>query len=401
MTTFPTLTPSSRTFTPGEYPHSAFTGMSGVQNRVRNSNVMLSSQLRLTFAAISESEMLSILTHYQGQQGTFQSFPLPTAIWSGVSSINDYQLSGYGWRYIEPPSVSDAMCANAYDVELTLETVPPEGTAIAGLDFLVLARLVAGTAAAQFSFNVDVSLAAGSATADATMLGFDGSVAVALAAGTATAGSGGDPNFADVSLLLHMDGSNGSTTFTDSSSNNHTMSINDGTVTITTGQSVFGGASADFTVGGDLRTPTSSAFTFDGDFTVELWARRTATTGTVDTLVGSTSTETTLMIRPGSSFPGFFFRGTAFATGFAMTLNTWHHLAMVRNGSTVTAYKDGVSIGSITDANTATCNRLAFGDSGTVNGRYFKGQIDEVRVTKGVARYTANFTPPTAPFPDS
>jgi hypothetical protein len=198
-------------------------------------------------------------------------------------------------------------------------------------------------------------------------------------------------------LLLHMDGSNGSTTFTDSSSNAHAMTINDGVVTITTAQSKFGGASGEFA--GDLRTPASSVFTFDADFCIELWARQTGTTGSYDTLV-SASSESQLMLRPGGANPGFFFgSGSPFATGFALTLGIWQHVAMVRSGSTVTAYVDGVNIGTTTSSATITCEYLIFGDS-SVSGRYFKGQIDEVRVTKGNARYTANFTPPTAAFPN-
>jgi hypothetical protein len=197
-------------------------------------------------------------------------------------------------------------------------------------------------------------------------------------------------------LLLHMDGSNGSTAFTDSSSNAHAMTINNGVVTITTAQSKFGGASGEFA--GDLRTPTSSVFTFDADFTIELWARRTGTTGSFDTLV-SASDELQLMIRPSGNNPGFFFGGSQFAAGFALTLDTWQHVAMVRSGSTVAAYVDGVNIGTTTSSATVTCDFLIFGDS-SVGVRYFKGQIDEVRVTKGNARYTANFTPPTAAFPN-
>jgi hypothetical protein len=198
-------------------------------------------------------------------------------------------------------------------------------------------------------------------------------------------------------LLLHMDGSNGSTTFTDSSSNAHAMTIDDGVVTITTAQSKFGGASGEFA--GDLRTPASSVFTFDADFTIELWARRTGTTGGFDTLV-SASVESQLMIRPGGDDPGFFFGGygSKFAPGFALTLDTWQHVAMVRSGSTVTAYVDGVNIGTTTSSATITCEYLIFGDS-SVSGRFFKGQMDEVRVN-GTARYTANFTPPTAAFPN-
>jgi hypothetical protein len=198
-------------------------------------------------------------------------------------------------------------------------------------------------------------------------------------------------------LLLHMDGSNGSTTFTDSSSNQHAMSIQNGAVTITTAQSKFGGASGEFN--GRLRTPTSSVFTFNGDFTIELWARRTGSNGSFDTLV-SAANESSLMMRPGGANPGFFFdSGNPFATGFALTVNTWQHVAMVRSGSTVTAYVDGVSIGAITSSATVTCDFLMFGDS-SVSPRYFKGQIDEVRVTNGKAHYTSAFIPPSAAFPN-
>jgi len=199
-------------------------------------------------------------------------------------------------------------------------------------------------------------------------------------------------------LLLHMNGSNGSTTFTDSSSNAHAMSINGGIVTITTAQSKFDGASGEFN--GRLSTPTSSVFTFGGDFTIELWARRTGNNGNYDTLV-SASSESSLMMRPGGADPGFFFGGygSQFARGFALTLDTWQHVAMVRSGSTVTAYVDGVSIGAITSSATVTCDFLMFGDS-SAGPRYFKGQIDEVRVTNGKAHYTSAFTPPSAAFPN-
>lgn len=208
MAAFPTLNPSSRTYSPGEYPHSPFTGMSGVQNRVRNSNVMVASQLRLAFVGITEAQMLSILAHYQGQLGSFQSFGLPSAIWSGTDDPANYQLSGYGWRYIEPPSVSDAMCADAYDVELALETVPPEGTALLGLNSIVQFSIVGGIATAANGANLTVtvsieygagvaaglaetvsaSLAAGAATTDATPPAFNRLVAWNITGGTATGG---------------------------------------------------------------------------------------------------------------------------------------------------------------------------------------------------------------------
>jgi hypothetical protein len=136
MATFPTLVPSGRSYTPGEYPHTAFDPYSGFQNRVRHSNVMLSSSLRLRFTALSEANMLSILSHYQGQLGGFESFDLPTSIWSGVGAVIDYQLDNYRWRYTEPPSVEDVYCGR-HNVELALETVPPDGVVVNGFEITV------------------------------------------------------------------------------------------------------------------------------------------------------------------------------------------------------------------------------------------------------------------------
>lgn len=185
MATFPTLTPSSRTFTPGEFPHSVFAGMSGATSQVRNSNVMLSSQLRLTFVGITEVQMLTILSHYQDQRGGFQSFLLPTSIWSGVSTISDYQLTSYGWVYTQPPTVTDAMCADAYDVELTLESVPPEGTAVGGLNYVVLATIASGTVAAANGFSLVVTTKIENGVGAAA--GLAESIAVSLTAGSVTA----------------------------------------------------------------------------------------------------------------------------------------------------------------------------------------------------------------------
>jgi len=179
MSTFPTLIPSTRTFTPGIYPHTAFVGMSGKANRVRNSNAMLQSQLRLTFMAITEAQMLSILTHYNGQQGSFLSFPLPSAAWSG-GTASDLELSGYGWIYREPPTVEDLMCGG-HNVELVLETVPPEGTALLGLDLTVRLLLTPGTAAAAAGAALSMTYSLVDGQIDPA--GINGTIVYSLSAG--------------------------------------------------------------------------------------------------------------------------------------------------------------------------------------------------------------------------
>jgi hypothetical protein len=226
MATFPALTPATRAFTPGEYPHTPFSTYNGLQNRVRHSNVMLSSSLRLSFIALAEADMLSILSHYQGQFGSFESFTLPSSIWSGVTTISDYELTDYRWRYTDPPSVDDVYCGR-YNVELALETVPPEGAFVGAVELYVLYSLAGGAAAAASGLqqtitltldaegfvvpgldesitasigaangiiaSVAFSLAAGTAGVAGNAVGLDESITLSLAGGTATGGSGGGP----------------------------------------------------------------------------------------------------------------------------------------------------------------------------------------------------------------
>lgn len=233
MAVFPSLTPATRAFTPGEYPHTPFTTYNGLQNRVRHSNVMLSSSVRLSFIALAEADMLSILSHYQGQFGSFESFTLPSSIWSGVTTISDYQLTDYRWRYTEAPTVDDVYCGR-YNVELTLETVPPEGRFVGGTELLVLYSLAGGTAAAANGLQQSItltlategfavpgldesitasigaangiiasvvfSLDAGVPAFDGNAVGLDESITLSLAGGTATGGSGGGPATGEASF---------------------------------------------------------------------------------------------------------------------------------------------------------------------------------------------------------
>lgn len=144
MTAFPALVPSSRTFTPGEYPATAFSGYSGAQNRVRHSNVFLAAQLRLSFVGLNQSEMLDIWNHYNGRRGEFRSFELPAEVVS-YGGITDYVPGTYLWRYAGPGSVEDLPCGG-HNVSLTLETVPPSAASVVGAQLFISLRLSLGAA---------------------------------------------------------------------------------------------------------------------------------------------------------------------------------------------------------------------------------------------------------------
>ena len=208
-----------------------------------------------------------------------------------------------------------------------------------------------------------------------------------------------DPDFANVSLLLHGDGTNGSTTIVDSSSSPKTVTAV-GDAQISTTQSKFGGSSLAFDGAGDVLTiPSNTAFAFGtGDFTVEAWVYHT---GNINEAILSFNSFHFLY---GISGQLRFFNATSPSVIDATVSyidNAWTHVAAVRSGTTVTLYQNGVNVGSGTSSvNYANDQNVNVGSYvGTAS--FWEGYIDDLRVTKGVARYTANFTPPTAPFPDA
>ena len=220
-----------------------------------------------------------------------------------------------------------------------------------------------------------------------------------------------DPNFAFNSLLLHGNGTNGSTTITDSSPTPKTVTAV-GNAQISTAQSKFGGASIAFDGSGDwLTVPDGNEFTFGSEnFTIEAWIYNN-TTGQFKHIVGQGSSNATA-----ASF--YFFKTSANklaglvqsgSTSYTATsssdlpLNLWTHVAFVRNGGTTTVYINGVAEGTANVTGITVndlSNQVRVGAAGEFTSDTWNGYIDDLRITKGVARYTANFTPPTAPFPD-
>ena len=214
-------------------------------------------------------------------------------------------------------------------------------------------------------------------------------------------------------LLLHMDGSEFSTLFVDSSSVAKTVTAING-AKITTTQSTFGGASGTFDGIDDYLTVSDSAdWDFgSGDFTVDCWVRLNdlSASSTIFSQGPDFSNEIDWSIHPTSNVA----RIDVYSGGsplmrlnfdFIPTINTWYHLALVRNGNVWNMYVDGVAAtknlfaGSYSITIPNYTSNLYIGTA--INGAYwFKGQMDEVRISKGIARFTSNFTPPTAQYSD-
>ncbi|MEI8251268.1 MAG: hypothetical protein WCF98_08890 [Synechococcus sp. ELA057] len=164
MSDFPTLTPASRTFSPGDYPSTTFGAISGTENRVRHSNVVVGSTFKLEFTALTEAEMLSILTHYEETTGSYGAFYLSAEVLAGVSVTSDYTLSGFAWSYLEPPLVVDYPCGG-HDVTVTLGTATAPVTDPSPRLFTVSISLTAGTAAAANGIAKTISFTISPGTA--------------------------------------------------------------------------------------------------------------------------------------------------------------------------------------------------------------------------------------------
>ena len=221
-----------------------------------------------------------------------------------------------------------------------------------------------------------------------------------------------DPYSTNVSLLLHMNGSNGSTTFTDNSTSALTVTAY-GNAQISTAQSQFGGASGYFDGTGDyLGIPdTASGFAFGtGDFTMEWWFRSNATNAYCAMVTRPYSGNGGILISlngsTGNGAPEVYWREytnglfcASSTTGY--NDNAWHHFAFVRSGTTVYMFIDGAQKASKTGVSTSVgSSTLYVGDDREYATRTYTGYIDELRITKGVARYNAAFTPSATAFPN-
>lgn len=175
-----------------------------------------------------------------------------------------------------------------------------------------------------------------------------------------------------------------------------------GTAQVDTAQSKFGGAS--LLLDGDsdyISTPNSTDFDVgSGDFTIDFWVRFNSVTDCTFLNNGNGNYGVRVFFESNNLKTTIYYD-----TGFGLNLSgswtpsdsTWYHIALVRNGATTSLYADGTSVASDTSQTMRTPNYcLVVGRNGPNNNGYFNGWIDEFRFTKGLARWTANFTPPSA-----
>lgn len=305
-----------------------------------------------------------------GQFSTGPAAPLPGADLSSVASIESAGVT------VSPPTTFTGGASIQGGV-FTL-VGPMSGAAITG---------AASLSGGVLSIPVQ-QIQAGSITATASIQG-----------GQFIQGET-DPHFASVVLLMHCEGANNSTVFTDSSAFAHSISAVGGAV-ISTAEQAIGSSSLSFPNSfAALALPTSTSLVLDGDYTIEWRIRHSTTNNMQDRKYYFSQYPANTQIAYSISDGGLFIFPPSQVLSITLSAATWTALALSKTGSMLGWFKDGQLLGSTT--NSSTLN-LSGGRIGNIfNGlESFTCHYDEIRITKGVGRYTANYTVRATAFPDA
>jgi hypothetical protein len=213
-------------------------------------------------------------------------------------------------------------------------------------------------------------------------------------------------------VLLHLDGANGSTTFTNSSNLVSVITFTPTNATISTSQSKFGGASGFFNgTNASLVTPQVYDYLHlaSHDFTIDFWIYVNSFTGTSQKILYSNNAAVNsggmdINIHAGSNTVRADFyndSGVAFIqlVSSAISAGAWVHVAITRSGSVFRLFINGTMSASSTFGNSVggRTNPLYIGRKpGTTD--FLNAYLDEMRILKGTAAWTSSFTPPTSAY---
>jgi hypothetical protein len=223
---------------------------------------------------------------------------------------------------------------------------------------------------------------------------------------TVTTSTGEGVLFANNVLLIHADGTNNQNnhTFLDSSNNNFTITRNGNATQGSFSPFSQTGWSAFFDGTGDYLTVADNAALQmgSGDFTIEFWMQPTSTG--VATVFGKGFSGSGAILMQTLSTSGrieLWVNGSLVITESSGTYspNNWYHIAVVRSGTSLVLYRNGVSTGSVTNSvNLNSTASLGIGGDPTNLGYTFTGYISNFRMVKGSALYTTTFTTPASPL---
>jgi hypothetical protein len=217
-----------------------------------------------------------------------------------------------------------------------------------------------------------------------------------------------DTQWNNVPILMGFDSRDANVRFINES-DSALVGTASGNAQVDTAQSKFGGASLLLDGSNDFVSfeHDSLISVGNGDMTVEAWVRRAATKlqCIAAKKPGAGSSEWALFISAANQLIGQAFSSSAAVINITstatLTINTWHHVAFTRSGTTWRIFVDGNLEASATESAATASNALdmLIGRDLAFPARDFNGHIDEFRFTAGHARYTATFTPPSAAFP--
>ena len=208
-------------------------------------------------------------------------------------------------------------------------------------------------------------------------------------------------------LLLHCDGTDASTTFDDSSGNGRSVSAVATAQVDTDVVDAFGGNNGILSCDGNSDyldvTDFAELDLASDDFTFDFWVRFNNTSGNQGffTRQSGGSSYFYLALESGSiRFRDYIIDTVNFSRSYSFSIDTWYHIAVLRYGNVVKLFVNGEQQGadvSCTGSFIARTTNLYIGAFPLAN-YWLNGYIDEFRFSRGIARWTSNFTPPTSPY---
>jgi hypothetical protein len=396
MSTFPALIPSDRRFVAGRYPNERHPVLRGTETRVRLSSVMVESRLRLLYKGAPATDAVAVRDHYNGQRGVFLPFDIPAEVLEGLDDAEDLTLDGYKWRYIARPRIVDRPIpgasppANTYDIEIQLESVPPENTIVSGARLRARSILYPGSPERGAFFRTFATITAGIAAA-VDEITAAGAFLTSTATITAGAASAEDdvPDYSDKRLAILFEGADGSDDFVDSGASGVTIIPTNATITTST--------AGEGTSSGNFVRASPSTLYFDplaslnfgtGDFALRFKGRLATLPGSSDAYTvirGLATFDSTVLAIQIINGPKLRFTlpwlGTSIATSdLAVDVDEWHDYKVSRTGTTISLEVDDVEQGSATFASVVNLGAggTAIGSDGSGSG--FNGQLDAIIV---------------------
>jgi hypothetical protein len=204
-------------------------------------------------------------------------------------------------------------------------------------------------------------------------------------------------NDGKTNLLVHMNGANAGTTFTDYSIKADTFTRSNATTSTT--RSKWFDSSGSFAGNGWIKT-ASTSWTFAGDFTLEAWIFQTSQGSSQQIMSTNTDATNDWEWSVNASNQLQFVATVVIHSTGTISASTWTHVAAVQSSGTLKLYINGANDGSGSPTLTSNGSALGIGARANVGSPtlFFNGNMQEVRVSSTLARWTANFAVPSAPY---